>query len=254
MMLHLDPDSDEFDDSQHIAFYPAEREEGCITSVTELVPPPSGIVSRNPYRVSSELSDIPSSVRSFSRDIISLNNQQEHSVSDVHTSGILSHSREASPSPSDTSTQWAPLSRSRSPLACPPSYPLSPTETMIGSADPLKQSFLNKLSRRGRFKSTALLDIDSNPLYKPWANKKDFLSYVSYWLTWSMILFMGGASALALLVNMSKMEKLGNLCLVLDDDFDNGLDRNIWFHEVDMGGFGYVTFQRILSSEDFVSA
>ena len=69
-----------------------------------------------------------------------------------------------------------------------------------------------------------------------------------------MILFMGGASALALLVNMSKMEKLGNLCLVLDDDFDNGLDRNIWFHEVDMGGFGYVTFQRILSSEDFVSA
>ena len=127
MMLHLDPDSDEFDDSQHIAFYPAEREEGCITSVTELVPPPSGIVSRNPYRVSSELSDIPSSVRSFSRDIISLNNQQEHSVSDVHTSGILSHSREASPSPSDTSTQWAPLSRSRSPLGCPPSHPLSPT-------------------------------------------------------------------------------------------------------------------------------
>ena len=41
-----------------------------------------------------------------------------------------------------------------------------------------------------------------------------------------------------MLVNLSHIENVGNLCLVLDDGFDNGLDRNTWYHEVDMGGFG----------------
>ena len=31
---------------------------------------------------------------------------------------------------------------------------------------------------------------------------------------------------------------VGNVCLVLDEEFSNGIDSNIWFHEVSMSGFG----------------
>ena len=99
-----------------------------------------------------------------------------------------------------------------------------------------------KLKNRKLFKSTALLDLDRNPIYKPWLKKKDFLEYVSYWLTIAMILFMASASALLILVKLSQMDTVGDLCLVLDDDFEFGLDRNTWFHEADMGGFGCVHF------------
>ena len=90
------------------------------------------------------------------------------------------------------------------------------------------------------FKSQALLDLDQNPISKPWVGKRNPLSRISCWLTYAGILFMACSSALLTLVNLSQIENVGNLCLVLDDGFDNGLDRNTWYHEVDMGGFGYV--------------
>ena len=30
----------------------------------------------------------------------------------------------------------------------------------------------------------------------------------------------------------------GDVCLILDEDFSEGFDENIWFREVEMGGFG----------------
>jgi hypothetical protein len=37
----------------------------------------------------------------------------------------------------------------------------------------------------------------------------------------------------------SNVEKLGNVCPVLFDDFNN-FDENTWHREVELGGFGYV--------------
>ena len=148
----------------------------------------------------------------------------------------------ASPPMTPTYSQFSGRG-SRSPLAGPPSYslyPNSPAETVVGSPDPTKYYSSKKEKLRLPFKSTAMLDLDRSPIYKPWLKHNDFLEYVSYWLTISMVLFMASASALVMLVNLAQMDNVGDLCLVLHDDFENGLDRNTWFHEVDMGGFGCV--------------
>ena len=108
--------------------------------------------------------------------------------------------------------------------------------------NPSKFSSPIKGKKKLPFKSNALLDLDTKPIPKPWLQRKDFLELVSYWLTISMVLFMASTSALDMLVKLSKMDNVGDLCLVLDDNIENGLDRNTWFHEVDMGGFGFVLF------------
>lgn len=216
-------------------------------------------------RDSLEAPSIPASVRSFSRDSLGQSYDFAHGRADSLGSAGYSGppvaiaqpqprariprygSPDSSvlsppgtpPVPYSGSGLW-PMARSRSPLACPPTY--SPSETVVGSPNPekSKQSYFKDKMTKGRFKSTALLDIDTVALDKPWRDKKDALTYVSYWLTWSMVLLMAGASALLTLIDLNKIHTVGNLCLVLDDNFDNGIDRSIWFHEVDMGGFGYV--------------
>lgn len=39
-------------------------------------------------------------------------------------------------------------------------------------------------------------------------------------------------------------------CPVLDDDFSGGLNSNIWTKEVEVGGFGYVTFSTVVHPEN----
>lgn len=202
---------------------------------------------------------IPASVRSFSRD--SLGHVFSFAFPRARNHGNSVDTEDAfaptctSPDPSSRAGSppitpayaglWASSrSGSRSPLAGPPLY--SPTETVVGTPDPSGKKvispygFIDVRLRKGGFKSNALLDIDTVPIEKPWANKKEALGYVSYWLTWSMVLLMAGASALLTLVDLNKIHYVGNLCTVLEDNFDNGIDRSIWFHEVDMSGFGCV--------------
>lgn len=183
----------------------------------------------NPFRDAAE---IPESVRSLSRD-----SAQFSTV----PFGDFSRARDSLSSSAHSVRGLGPRSpSSRSPLAGPPSLPMSPAETFVGSPDPSKDYLSEKLKAVVPFKSQALLDLDQNPINKPWIGKKEPLSRISYWLTYAGILFMGCSSALLMLVNLTQIENVGNLCLVLDDGFDNGLDRNTWYHEVDMGGFGYV--------------
>lgn len=89
-----------------------------------------------------------------------------------------------------------------------------------------------------RRKSTALTDEDKRNIDKPWLGKRDMREYISWVLTWSMMLFCAGAAAVMCLLDARNVKMMGDLCLVLHDDFENGLNRDVWFHEVDMGGFG----------------
>ena len=91
------------------------------------------------------------------------------------------------------------------------------------------------LFRSKRLKSTAL---DDRPIAKPWVGKKDIRARISYWLTWLGI-FLGAAAAAAVCYTGARgVRMVGNVCLVLDEEFSNGIDSNIWFHEVSMSGFG----------------
>lgn len=52
-----------------------------------------------------------------------------------------------------------------------------------------------------------------------------------------MILGAGAAAAICYM-GAKSVRLVGNVCLILDEEFDNGIDTNIWFHEVSMSGFG----------------
>ena len=79
----------------------------------------------------------------------------------------------------------------------------------------------------------------SGELTKPWAGKKDKAARISYFLTYSMLLFGIAAAALRCYSGWRSVSMLGKLCLVLEDDFNgDDLDSSVWMREVDLGGFG----------------
>ena len=74
------------------------------------------------------------------------------------------------------------------------------------------------------------------PVEKPWLKKKDPWERASWWIT--VLLFIVGILAAAVLCFFGYREvpHLGNICLVMADDFD-GLDTsNTWTRDVELGG------------------
>lgn len=101
------------------------------------------------------------------------------------------------------------------------------------------------------FKSTALQrDEDGNTnISKPWLEKKDPYIKISYFVTWSLFLLLGlGGSALAIFLSWRAFPKIPNYCIVLDENFDS-LNRDVWSHEIDLGGFGNHQFDMTTDSE-----
>ena len=89
-----------------------------------------------------------------------------------------------------------------------------------------------------RMRSTALPpDV---PLNKLWITKRDSRARISWWLTVAFTIVGLCAGALRIYFGYMGIPMIEqNLCLVLEDNFDNGqLDTSIWSHEVDLGGFG----------------
>ena len=73
---------------------------------------------------------------------------------------------------------------------------------------------------------------------KPWIGKKDVYARISYWMTISVALLGAAGSALLCYFGWRNVPRIGNLCLVMEDNFDTFDTQNTWQHEVNMGGFG----------------
>ena len=87
-----------------------------------------------------------------------------------------------------------------------------------------------------RLRSTML----TSTIEKPWIGQKDVYATVSYWLT-LLVAFLGVAgSALLCYFSWKNVPRVGNLCLIMEDNFDKFDTQFTWQHEVDMGGFGFV--------------
>ena len=128
----------------------------------------------------------------------------------------------------------------RDSLACPPPR-VTPTFTSrtpcVGSPNISQRGLTRKITVK-RAKSTALLDLDRNPLEKPWLKKRDPRATMSWWFT-VFFMFLGAVGgALVCVFGLRDLKFVGNVCLVLDENFSEGLDENIWSREVEMGGFG----------------
>ena len=107
------------------------------------------------------------------------------------------------------------------------------------------QGTRSRLAKRKLVASTML----SGEISKPWVGKKDKAARISYFLTYSMLLLGVAAAGLRCYSGWRSVSMIGRLCPVLDDDFNgNDLDPSVWMREVDLGGYGSVSFPTIFFS------
>ncbi|RPD53563.1 concanavalin A-like lectin/glucanase [Lentinus tigrinus ALCF2SS1-7] len=83
---------------------------------------------------------------------------------------------------------------------------------------------------------------------KPWMTEKDRMATLSYWVVY-LIAFLGVAGgAIRCYFTWKTTLHLGNLCLVMEDNFDTFDTKNTWTHEVSMSGFGNQEFEMATDS------
>ena len=68
--------------------------------------------------------------------------------------------------------------------------------------------------------------------------EKDRMATLSHWVVY-FVAFLGIAGgAIRCYFTWKQTLHLGNLCLVMEDNFDTFDTQNTWTHEVSMSGFG----------------
>ncbi|KZT30231.1 glycoside hydrolase family 16 protein [Neolentinus lepideus HHB14362 ss-1] len=133
----------------------------------------------------------------------------------------------------------------RKSFASPPTRPVTIYNTHQGQ---LSSLMATKLAAPKRARSTML----TGEIHKPWLEKKDPLSRIAYLLTYAVALIGIGASVVRVWFAAKSVNMLtGNLCLILDDDFNgDSLNTDIWDYEVTMGGFGNDEFEMTTDSSN----
>ncbi|KAH9938816.1 concanavalin A-like lectin/glucanase [Epithele typhae] len=90
----------------------------------------------------------------------------------------------------------------------------------------------------------------TGPIEKPWLANKDKRLGLSNVLVY-FIAFLGIAGgAVRCFFTWKSTERLGNLCLVMEDTFDTFDTANTWNHEVTMSGFGNQEFEMTTASSN----
>ncbi|EJD35002.1 concanavalin A-like lectin/glucanase [Auricularia subglabra TFB-10046 SS5] len=102
-----------------------------------------------------------------------------------------------------------------------------------------------RASVRKNFASSRL----AGEIHKPWLDKRDGRETVARWfyIVFSLMGLVGGG--LLAYFNFKKIPRLGKVCLMLDEQF-NSLDTNIWYQEVEVGGFGNGEFEWTTTSSN----
>ena len=75
---------------------------------------------------------------------------------------------------------------------------------------------------------------------KPWKSTNNSQMRVAYWITYAAAAFGIIAGAMRCYFGWRNVPRLGNLCQVMEDEFET-LNLDIWSRDIDLGGFGYVT-------------
>ncbi|KAI6115070.1 glycoside hydrolase family 16 protein [Pisolithus croceorrhizus] len=105
-----------------------------------------------------------------------------------------------------------------------------------------------------RIKSTLLED--TSKLEKPWLKKKDPYSRIAYLLTYAAAFLGVIASAVRCYLGYKSVLMIkGNLCMVLDEDFNSDTNTVFgsggnWFREIELGGYGNGEFEMTTASDN----
>ncbi|KAH9896600.1 concanavalin A-like lectin/glucanase [Cubamyces lactineus] len=140
----------------------------------------------------------------------------------------------------------SPASRPTSSLWSPPSYPypLPPTGT--------NSSFTTFPRKAKPPMPSSRLSHKLSKEEKPWLKQRDCRDRASWWLTFiAMFLGIGGAAVLCFFgYSNVQLLKDSDLCMVLDESFDQLDLQNTWTRDVELGGFGNGEFQMTTDSSD----
>ena len=90
--------------------------------------------------------------------------------------------------------------------------------------------------RSKRFRSSML----TGTVPKPWVGEKDVYGRLAYLLTYAVAFLGIAGSVVRCYLAWRDVPRVGNLCLIMEDNFDTFDTDYTWTHEVDMGGFGCV--------------
>ena len=74
---------------------------------------------------------------------------------------------------------------------------------------------------------------------KPWKSGNTSQMRIAYWITYAAAAFGIVAGVLRCYFGWQSVPRLGNLCQVMEDEFET-LNTDIWSHDIDLGGFGCV--------------
>ena len=110
----------------------------------------------------------------------------------------------------------------------PPAMPKRPMVLELDSSGTLP------VPRSKRTRSTML----TGEVVKPWVTDKDFYERLSYWVTYMVAMLGIVGAVLRVYFAYVQTPDVGNLCLIMEDNFDTFDTQYTWYHEVDMSGFG----------------
>ncbi|PCH34591.1 glycoside hydrolase family 16 protein [Wolfiporia cocos MD-104 SS10] len=85
---------------------------------------------------------------------------------------------------------------------------------------------------------------------KPWITEKNLYARLSYWITWAVAMIGVAGGALRCYFGWKDVPRVGNLCLIMEDNFETFDLENTWTREVDMGGFGNGDFEMTTDSSN----
>ena len=69
-------------------------------------------------------------------------------------------------------------------------------------------------------------------------SEKDVYNRIAYWLTYAIALLGIGGSIARCYTAWLDVPRVGNLCLIMEDNFDTFDTEYTWTREVDMSGVG----------------
>jgi hypothetical protein len=118
----------------------------------------------------------------------------------------------------------------------PPPAPWMRTESWHDSQLSVSSGARNGGSLTPRKRSALPSTLVKEPIEKPWTRKKDPWDRISWWIVLVLFILGIGAAAVLCFFAYKDIPRLGKLCPVMSDDFNDFDTSNTWTRDVNLGG------------------